>query len=262
MNRRKFLKAASGLFLPAAPAIILPRALRAQIGLPFPGPGTPHSAGGGPIVPAHVQSALHSNGATPSLTCVVSLPAPVSLNGTVCLSFGTSNASITSALVGVADDKANSYATGWIATNSVEGFEWDSVFLTGITNGPQTFTITWNFSFGFSSAVVDEYSGVLATSALDGTPSDANQNSLAAGSNISSGTTTPTSNGCLIYSSIVNISGSGAVSAGSGFTQDQAGTNLYVVQHQVQAAAAAIAGTGSHTATDSFTTGVYALKHA
>lgn len=48
MNRRRFLKTTAGLFVPAAPALILPKA-SAQLagGLMFPGPGTPASSGGG-----------------------------------------------------------------------------------------------------------------------------------------------------------------------------------------------------------------------
>jgi hypothetical protein len=47
MNRRRFLKSTSGLFLPALPALIFPKPLRAQVGLPFPGPGMPAASGGG-----------------------------------------------------------------------------------------------------------------------------------------------------------------------------------------------------------------------
>lgn len=45
MDRRQFIRRASGLFVAAAPAIILPKLVRAQGGM-GPGPGTPHSAGG------------------------------------------------------------------------------------------------------------------------------------------------------------------------------------------------------------------------
>lgn len=44
MDRRRFLKTAAGLFVPAAPALILPKWARAQGGM-MPGPGTVHSIG-------------------------------------------------------------------------------------------------------------------------------------------------------------------------------------------------------------------------
>lgn len=46
MDRRSFLKTAAGLFIPAAPALILPKLVRAQGGM-GPGPGMVHSTGGG-----------------------------------------------------------------------------------------------------------------------------------------------------------------------------------------------------------------------
>lgn len=46
MDRRRFLKSAAGLFVPATPALILPKFVRAQGGM-GPGPGTVHSTGGG-----------------------------------------------------------------------------------------------------------------------------------------------------------------------------------------------------------------------
>jgi hypothetical protein len=46
MDRRRFLKSAAGLFIPAAPALILPKLVRAQGGM-GPGPGMVHSTGGG-----------------------------------------------------------------------------------------------------------------------------------------------------------------------------------------------------------------------
>lgn len=55
MDRRRFLKSASGLFVPALPALIIPKA-RAQGGM-MPGPGTVHSTGGGSYTgPGDVQS--------------------------------------------------------------------------------------------------------------------------------------------------------------------------------------------------------------
>lgn len=48
MKRRDFIKGAAGLFVPAAPALILPGRLRAQVGgLSFPGPGPRVTSGGG-----------------------------------------------------------------------------------------------------------------------------------------------------------------------------------------------------------------------
>lgn len=47
MDRRQFLKSASGLFVPAMPALIIPKALAQVGGLSFPGPGPIHVAGGG-----------------------------------------------------------------------------------------------------------------------------------------------------------------------------------------------------------------------
>lgn len=219
-------------------------------------------SGGGGSTPAHIQSATHSNGATGSTTVAVTLGAAVQSGNCLCVSFGTSNASITPAVVSVTDDKGNTYNIGWKGPSSVLGFEWDSYYATGITNGPTVITATFNFPFAFATISVDEYSNVLAVSALDGTPTFAIQSALAAGANISSGTTTPTTNGCLIYSSILNVTGAGTITAGSGFTQDQAVAGLYTNQHLVQTTAAAIAGTGSHSTTDGFITGVYALKHA
>jgi hypothetical protein len=56
MKRRAFLKSAASLFVPAMPALILPRSARAQLngGMMFPGPGTPASSGGGYTGPGDI----------------------------------------------------------------------------------------------------------------------------------------------------------------------------------------------------------------
>lgn len=54
MDRRKFIKGAAGLFVPAAPALLLPREARAMMNSFFPGPGTVHTTGGA-FTPASIS---------------------------------------------------------------------------------------------------------------------------------------------------------------------------------------------------------------
>lgn len=225
------------------------------------GAGKP-SGGAGPIVPARVQGNSQQNGSTSSTTVVVTLPAPVTSGNAVILSVGTTG-NVPANVLTVADDKGNTYTAGNAAQNGSLGYSFGTYYLSNITNAPQTITVTFNLSFAFTTMLVEEFSGILAASPVDGGTA-VNQNIGTAGANaITTGNITTTAAGDLIYASTVSIDGLGStLTAGTGYT---AGISLSIdfkTEYQVQSSAGSIAGTFGFTGSGgNYINAILALKH-
>lgn len=212
---------------------------------------------GGVIVPAKIQGALTQNGGSSSTTVAVTLGAPVTSGSLLCIAIGGAT---TMTGVSVTDDKSNTGYT--VAQFNFGSFNWIGMYRPNITNGPTTITATFPEAHTFSTMIVTEFSGVLATSPLDGS----NINVAQAGSNttdaITSNATTTTANGDLIWGACVNLAGNSTLTKTSTFTQDQTQASNFNTEYLVQGTAGSIAATWTGTTADSFSSLMMAFKHA
>ena len=218
---------------------------------------------GGTGAPALVQGNSHQNGGATSTTVAVTLAAPVGVGNLVCVSVGFAGASGHTATV--ADDQGNTYTPVNSVFDSGQSYKWLTFYKQNISNAPQTITATISNANAFESIVVDEFSGVVASSALDGhTIND--QPTIASGTGVTSGNCTTTVNGNLVYGTSVNVSGVGTFTKGASFTQGASANNvagLFNTEYLVQAAASAsTSATYTHSATDTFITAVMCFKAA
>lgn len=198
-----------------------------------------------------VQGKSQQNGASSSTTVAVTLTNVVGVNNSLKVSVGwASNNGDT--VTGVTDDKSNTYTLVDLARNGSSAYTWQSAYLLNAANSPQTVTATISSSRTFAIILVDEYSGVRVSSAIDGHAINDQGSSTPAGTKFTSGNITPTTNGDLIYGSVVNISGAGNQSADTalGYTSRIQANNVFTTEDRIQASAAAVAATFTHTATD------------
>ncbi len=210
---------------------------------------------------AYVQGNVHQNGATSSTTVAVTLTNPIGAGNMVCVSIGWAGVQ---AFTGVTDDKGNTYTVADV--QSVAGnYSWATAYCLNITNGARTITATISSTTGFASILVDEFSGVAASAAIDGHQIQA-QVSLAPGTDAVAsaliGATFPLAsvNGDLVYGSTVNTNGAGNESAGTGFTQAQHIPGAFLTEYQVQSTAGYIRATATPTANSSWLTTSMAFR--
>lgn len=190
---------------------------------------------------AYVQGGIHQNGSTNTATTAVTLGAAVGSGNLVCVTIGYAGTS--SDTLTVADNKGNTYTAADKLTNT-SGYAWFTFYCAGITNGPTTITATDQAgAVSFSTIIVDEFSGGGSGAILDGhaiasydassTPTDA----------VSSGSFTTTTNGDLIYGTVVNINSTGAPTAGTGFNIAQSDVATFSTDYKTQATAGSTAAT-------------------
>ena len=209
---------------------------------------------------AYVQGSTHQNGGTSSTTVAVTLTGPIGSGHMVCVSVGWAGSSGADTITGITDDKGNTYTLVDHLHDSTDGYDWQSAYMLNVTNGAQTITATISTSRSFATILVDEFSGVATSSAIDGHHIN-NQVTLAAGTNsVTSTAITTTANGDLVYGSAVNITGGGTESAGTGFTLAQHTSGAFITEYQAQPTAGSIASTFTSTATSSWLTYVMAFK--
>lgn len=218
-----------------------------------------YKAAGGVLVPGYIQGNTGQNGATASTTIPVTLTSAVGSGHMLCVTVNWAGL-VGESLVSVTDDKSNTYALVDSIVNA--NFCSANAYILNVTNAPQTITATISNSRAFGSIVVDEWSNVLASSALDGHVSQTQTNAGTGANAITSGSITTTANGDLIYGYTVSVSGLGAT-AGTGFTQRQGLSSTFYTENLIQATAGSTAATfTASSATDIFNTFVMAFKHA
>lgn len=216
------------------------------------------SGGGGPVVPAFValNSNIHENGsAAASNQVAVTIPSALASGNSVVVAVGSPATSAT-ALV---DNSVggNTYTPACSLVSG--GYTWSIYYALNITNTPSIFTATVSSSVQFSTIVVSGFSGVAS---VDGTCAINPQSIGTGGTNsVTSGPTTTTANGDLVFGATVNVSGSGAITPGTGYTIAVNSSPDFVTEYQVQATAGAISATWTNAASDSFISAVIGFKH-
>jgi hypothetical protein len=167
-----------------------------------------------------------------------------------------------SSLASFTDDKSNAYNVVDAAFDVGDNRSWISLYLTNITNTPQTLTANFSPSMPDPLMICDEYSGVAAVSPLDGHTAQ-HQAAVGTGTDaLTSGSITTTVNGDLIYAAELQDTGAGAtVNAGTAYTLRQVPITGISSEDKTQATAGAVAGTFTTTASgNNFITGVMAFK--
>ena len=224
--------------------------------------------GGGAGAPTFVQGNNHQNGGASSSTCAVTLTNPVASGNMLCVSLGSTDDGSNISTSTVTDDKGNSYTASDYVTVGAQNYSWLTFYILNVTNAPQTITATIKVSGtptarAFASILVDEFSGIATSAAIDGHTVAAQVN-IVAGTGVSSGNCTTTLNGDLVYGTSVDVTGAGTITKGASFTQ--AGINVanaFNTEYLIQSAASAsTSATYTHSATDSFLTAVMCFKAA
>lgn len=217
---------------------------------------------------SHIQGTLQNNGASTGTSLSFSLASAVG-NSNAVMFFITYDTSVSSTPPTCKDNQNNTYTIVDSVNDTNDGQAWTNGYLTGITNGPQTLTFTFSESEPANSVqvVIDEYSGIALSSALDGHAMQ-EQTPASSGTNgVTSPSITTLAAGDLIYAGTVNItSNSPSVTAGTNFTirESQTGTGFMMASEDwVQPSAGSVAGTFTISASgQNIITGVMAFQAA
>lgn len=200
MDRRRFLKTAAGLFIPAAPAIIRPASAQMW---PFPGPGRAAPGGGGGN--AFTLIASGSGVGDPNATT-----SAIDTTGADLLIVAFSYYNAGGAVATMSDSKSNT----WTAlTNRPGGFATTRIYYCrgGTVGSGHTFTLTGN---GGGQAAI----GMMAWSGSNATPFDVQNGGTSTGStSVQPGSVTPSQNNSLIVASHSALNGT-SLGIDSGFT--------------------------------------------
>jgi hypothetical protein len=183
--------------------------------------------------------------------------------GIVCWGSGTND------LTSVTDDKGNTYTVQQTVLDTAQAESMAAFFLPNITNGPITITGNLSTARGFRGIAFHEVSGVLTSLPLDkNAGQDLIQPGTAANA-VTSGSVTTTAAGDYIFAGTTDTAAVHAseFAAGTGYTiREQTGSATaasLATEDQIQAAAAAIAGTftaAADGATDTYITFIMAFK--
>jgi hypothetical protein len=214
---------------------------------------------------AYVQGNQHQNGGASSTTVAVTLGAAVTSGNALMVSVGWGSSSGADTVTGVTDDKGNTYQLVDQVRDATQQYLWRTAYLLNVTNGPITITATINNTNTFGAILVDEYSGVATSAALDGHAMQGQVSPATTADAVKSGAITTTANGNLIYGTTVEITGLGTITHGTGFTARINVAGVFMTEDEVQATAGLIANGATFTASnaaDSWITGVMAFKAA
>ncbi len=244
-----------GFVAGAAAALCAPSVVRAG-SLSLLGVGKP-SGGAGPIVPAWVQGNITQNGNTGLNYCDVTLASPVGNGNMLIVSVGWLS---TTSTFTVTDDKGNTYTQIQRVTGG--GYGWSMFYCLNITNAPTVISGNNSIFDTYGMTMVDEFSGVLASGALDGSNMSNNVAGVNTTDGVTSGNFTTTANGDLICGNCVNISGGGTLVKGTGFSQAQVFGADFNTEYRIQASAGSVSATYTGTTSGAFSTGGAAFKHA
>jgi hypothetical protein len=174
------------------------------------------------------------------------------------VTYGNSNPTITAS-----DSQGNTYAQA-LSTYDAGHNQGCAILYATNTRGNASDTVTVNFSGGgvaYLGLGIHEYSGVAASSVLDGTVGGKGNSGSP-----SSGSVTTTANGDLIFSCGAEdgIGSGDTFTAGSGFTKrvDLGAAAAYADEDRVQATAGSIAATWTLSPSSSWVTNMAAFKAA
>jgi hypothetical protein len=215
---------------------------------------------------AFVKGAINADSNTSATSVSVTLASTVGVGNALCGCVKTDNPNALT----ITDDKSNVYLLGDNIIRADSLRQGQSFYLTNITNAPRTITVSWPTASTTYRLVVDEFSGVATTSALDAHHGQ-DQTSVSTSTDaISSGVATTTLDGDLLWVATIQKavgSSNSAVAAGTGFTFTEAGNqatdpNPMSAEWRAQNVHGAVSGTFTATtvANNEFMTLMLCLK--
>lgn len=128
--------------------------------------------------------------------------------------------------------------------------------------GATTVTATFSASVGNSTIFIHEATGLLTSGSLDQHVLNAQTAPGTGGDAVTSTSVTTTGNNEYCAGFTVERSGGGALTAGTGWTQRESGTNIFMSEDQVQTSAGPIAATFTISPSDQVLTGIMTFKSA
>ena len=197
------------LILVAAAFIILSASIAlAQVGMPWPGPGTPASTPASFVSKSNTADGAAFSGTTTSATITTTA-------GDFIVGFVVANPTtltISSVKIGATNCSVGTISNTGTAYNGAPFVCWN------LAGGTTTVTATLSTTCGGCNIYIEEWSGALTS----GTPIDGNHASTnfgpSGGASICAGAFTPSANGDMIWAGAFSANGTTGYTAGSGFT--------------------------------------------
>jgi hypothetical protein len=215
------------------------------------------------VTPAIVPITFVQAGTATSDTAATSIARAFTANNTagnliiVAVSWGDR----TAASINATDTLGNTYfvATNDFDTSNRQGLA--ILFAPNIRAGANTVTVNFGASNAYRRIVVSEYSGIAASSPLDGVAKNRAIGTTAANA-ITSTTATTTVNGDLIFGVAMDDSGFfGTITAGTNFTRRAVVNNIdMATEDRVQATAGSVAATFTFSLADAYLAQMAAFK--
>lgn len=177
------------------------------------------TGGGGSSTPTHIQTAIAPDrGAGSDTSVTLSFGSAISTGDWAggLISFDNTSGAIAS----IVDDKGNIYSTppGAKTNDGTDTATLQLFYVTNVTNGAKTITVNFSGTVGWETMIIDEFSGVNVSAAVDGSSA----NSADPGEStdaLTSGTATVSVTGELVYGGMRTNNGSApGTSIGTGFT--------------------------------------------
>lgn len=216
----------------------------------------------GGTTPAFVQGNTFQNGAPSVDTVSVTLASAVASSHLVIAVYCGGIAS--GDTVSITDDKLNTYTSVFAnpIVNST-GYGCFLGYLANATNGPKIITANSIQSRPFVTMIAEEWSNILTTSPVDGTPQNSTQVPPPTSANgVVTPTVTTTASGDLVWGFTVSANSTG-MSNGTGFTGHQAVDTTFYTEALIQTSAGAITATFTALAGgDNTVTFTIAFKHS
>jgi hypothetical protein len=147
---------------------------------------------------------------------------------------------------GVADTRSQTWTQVVQSNDLTNNQDFSMWYFPNCAAGANTVTATFSGgSRAFAAIIIAEYSGVLTTSPIDGTPVGQNASGTTAANNCTSTSTTTAVNGDLIVGAWMKDDTASTPTAGTGFTKrpDTLTDHSIIMEDLVQATAGAIAAT-------------------
>jgi hypothetical protein len=256
---------------PAVSGVVIARQATSKAVLTGVAAGSINAISGGAraaIAGSVVSSIFRVQGAT---SANINTTSSTSIGATLSNTVGSGNAVMgavtwganSAALTSVTDDKGNSYTVVNNSYDSSHVQSFATFYRLNITNAPVTITANFGSSVAWRNIIVDEFSGIATSSALDGNAMNLQSTTSNVTDMMTSTNITTTANGDLIYG-VNGSTGAGTVtSVGTGYTAAAVSADTYYrAEYKVQTSAGSIAATFTHTGTNSVLTGIMAFKHA
>jgi len=204
----------------------------------------------------YVQSAGKSND-TAAASISQAFPSPNTTGNLIVAAVSWGN----NATVSCSDSQGNTYAVATTQYDSVNNQSLAICYATNVNGGTNTVTAQFSNSPSYRRILVHEYQGVATSNAVDvATKNIGNANTAL--NNVTTTAAATATDGELIFSAVMDDSGTNNIAAGAGFLQRASVNNKDLAsEDQVQISAGPIAATYTFTAAHRYLAQMVVFKH-